>query len=309
MGIALTRQEEEAVKNLLLDMATAIPPLNVVAGIRDITSTGWDLYRQNYKTPEEENELKLQLILGIVCLIPGAGAPVRTTFRQLTRNPDFYGPLMFEIITRIIEQANVLMVRNNFRPIPVNPEAFLMQLIDIGRLERELENARKAALASAKDSVFGRWFDVSGTINACFDFVKRNLSSCLILLSRYIRNTCTTPKIWWIGLGSRNSNVNRNKTATVISPCCSMQARPPRFQADTVPTTSSGTKSKSIRESFCLQGKSARRGMRTVILFFGRIPFGDCLNAKTKAKSVSAKKRWKSFKNKRGIMKGRLKLN
>jgi len=45
--------------------------------------------------------------------------------------------------------------------------------------------------------------------------------------------------------------------------------------------------------------------MRTVILFFGRIPFGDCLNAKTKAKSVSAKKRWKSFKSKRGIMKGR----
>ena len=79
----------------------------MVAGIRDITSTGWDLYRQNYKTPEEENELKLQLILGIVCLIPGAGAPVRTTFRQLIRNPDFYGPLMFEIITRIIEKANV----------------------------------------------------------------------------------------------------------------------------------------------------------------------------------------------------------
>ena len=51
MSITLTRQEEEAVKNLLLDMATAIPPLNVVAGIRDITSTGWDLYRQNYKTP------------------------------------------------------------------------------------------------------------------------------------------------------------------------------------------------------------------------------------------------------------------
>ena len=150
MGITLTRQEEEAVKNLLLDMATAIPPLNVVAGIRDITSTGWDLYRQNYKTPEEENELKLQLILGIVCLIPGAGAPVRTTFRQLTRNPDFYGPLMFEIITRIIEQANVLMVKNNFRPIPVNPEAFLMQLIDIGRLERELESARKAALLRQK---------------------------------------------------------------------------------------------------------------------------------------------------------------
>jgi hypothetical protein len=191
MGITLTRQEEEAVKNLLLDMATAIPPLNVVAGIRDITSTGWDLYRQNYKTPEEENELKLQLILGIVCLIPGAGAPVRTTFRQLTRNPDFYGPLMFEIITRIIEQANVLMVRNNFRPIPVNPEAFLMQLIDIGRLERELESARKAALASAKDSVFGRWFDVSGTINACFDFLKRNLADCLRLLSRYVRNAIT----------------------------------------------------------------------------------------------------------------------
>lgn len=75
MGITLTRQEEEAVKNLLLDMATAFPPLNMVAGIRDITSTGWDLYRQNYKTPEEETELKLQLILGIVCLISDRDRP------------------------------------------------------------------------------------------------------------------------------------------------------------------------------------------------------------------------------------------
>lgn len=195
MGITLTKQEEEAVKNLLLDMATAIPPLNVVAGIKDITSTGWDLYRQNYKTREEETGLKLQLILGIICLVPGAGAPVRTTFRQLIRNPDFYGPLMFEIITRIIEKANVLMVRNNFRPIPVNPEAFLMQLIDIGRLERELESARKAALTSAKESVFGRWFDVSGTINACFDFLKRNLADCLRLLSHYIRNAIIKSKV------------------------------------------------------------------------------------------------------------------
>jgi len=38
--------------------------------------------------------------------------------------------------------------------------------------------------------------------------------------------------------------------------------------------------------------------MRTAIPFFGKIPFRDCSNAKTKAKSVSAKKRWKSFKSK-----------
>lgn len=195
MGITLTKQEEEAVKNLLLDMTTAIPPLNVVAGIKDITSTGWDLYRQNYKTREEETGLKLQLVLGIICLVPGAGAPVRTTFRQLIRNPDFYGPLMFEIITRLIEQVNILLVAKKFRPIPMNPEAFLMQLIDVGRLERELESARKAALTSAKESVFGRWFDVSGTINACFDFLKRNLADCLRLLSHYIRNAIIKSKV------------------------------------------------------------------------------------------------------------------
>jgi hypothetical protein len=222
MGITLTKQEEEAVKNLLLDMATAIPPLNVVAGIKDITSTGWDLYRQNYKTREEETGLKLQLILGIICLVPGAGAPVRTTFRQLIRNPDFYGPLMFEIITRLIEKVNILLVAKKFSPIPMNPEAFLMQLIDVGRLERELENARKAALTSAKESMFGRWFDVSGTINTCFDFLKRNLADCLRLLSHYVRNAITKSK--------RRSN---NSGAQQIQPKASPQPKnlPPNHPA------------------------------------------------------------------------------
>lgn len=192
--MALTEKEQKAIQSLLVDMVAVVPPLNIAMGIKDITSVGWDLYRKNYKNKEEENALKVELILGTICLIPGAGAPVRTTFKQLIRNPDVYAPLMFEIITLIIEKANVQLKKNGIQPIAFNPEALLNQMVDTGRLKSYLEQGRQAALKSAKDSVFGRWFDVSGTINTCFDFLESNLISCIQLLRPHVLGAITKSK-------------------------------------------------------------------------------------------------------------------
>lgn len=192
--MALTEKEQKAIQSLLVDMVAVVPPLNIAMGIKDITSVGWDLYRKNYKNKEEENALKVELILGTICLIPGAGAPVRTTFKQLIRNPDVYAPLMFEIITLIIEKANVQLKKNGIQPIAFNPEALLNQMVDTGRLKSYLEQGRQAALKSAKDSVFGRWFDVSGTINTCFDFLEGNLISCIQLLRPHVLGAITKSK-------------------------------------------------------------------------------------------------------------------
>lgn len=192
--MALTEKEQKAIQSLLVDMVAVVPPLNIAMGIKDITSVGWDLYRKNYKNKEEENALKVELILGTICLIPGVGAPVRTTFKQLIRNPDVYAPLMFEIITLIIEKANVQLKKNGIQPIAFNPEELLSQMIDTVGLKSYLEQGRQAALKSAKDSVFGRWFDVSGTINTCFDFLGSNLISCIQLLRTHVVGAITKSK-------------------------------------------------------------------------------------------------------------------
>lgn len=188
------REEKQAVQSLMTDMVAVIPPLNMVMGVKDVTSCAWDLYKGNYRNKQEENGLRIQLALGILCFVPGAGVPVRTAFRQLLRSPDVYAPLMFEVVTMIIEKTNVVLKSKGYPTIPVNPEQVLLQMIDTKVLKAYVEKGRQAALSSAKDSVFNRWFDIGGTINKCFDFIGQNLTVCISMITPIVLDSIRKSK-------------------------------------------------------------------------------------------------------------------
>ena len=205
-----TQEEQSAIEGIIKDafsnIAYIVPPLNIAMGVVDITKAAWTLYNGSKAAAMQA---KLDLILGIICVIPGAGAPIRTTFKSLLRNPTLYGPILFDIITVIIEKINAANILSY--KIPINPEALLRQVINEKEIKAYFEEARKAALDKAKDSVFSRWFDVSGTINTCFNFVSNNLSDIIGVFTPIVLNSIGASKKKRANAGIKGETKPKNK--------------------------------------------------------------------------------------------------
>ena len=191
----MNNSEKEAidnlVKNAFSNLLYIVPPLNIAMAVKDISVAAWTLYNEKSNTPQA-TAAKFDLILGIFCMVPGVGSPVRTSFKTILKNPEFYGPLLFDIVTLIIEKANASGKLNS--KIPINPEGLLNELINVQNLNKNLDAAKQKALAEAKGSVFSKWFDVTGTVNTCFDFVKRELSSIISLFIPIVQSAILKSK-------------------------------------------------------------------------------------------------------------------
>ncbi len=191
----MNNSEKEAidnlVKNAFSNLLYIVPPLNIAMAVKDISVAAWTLYNEKSNTPQA-TAAKFDLILGIFCMVPGVGSPVRTSFKTILKNPEFYGPLLFDIVTLIIEKANASGKLNS--KIPINPEGLLNELINVQNLNKNLDAAKQKALAEAKGSVCSKWFDVTGTVNTCFDFVKRELSSIISLFIPIVQSAILKSK-------------------------------------------------------------------------------------------------------------------
>ena len=79
----LNQKEQNAYDEIMGDMvyavASSIPPLSFVVAVSEVTKAAWDLYGAKDNSPEA-SQAKFQLLMGIICVIPGIGGGFRLAF-------------------------------------------------------------------------------------------------------------------------------------------------------------------------------------------------------------------------------------
>jgi len=133
-------------------VASSIPPLSLAVAASEVAKAGWDLYNAKDSSPEA-SQAKFQLLMGIIAAIPGVGGGFRLAFKSLIRKPQFYGPVMFDVVVAILEEANRLFKRN----LPLNPEKYLTQMIDVSILQGYLDEVRVKSVAELNEYAVARW--------------------------------------------------------------------------------------------------------------------------------------------------------
>lgn len=150
-----TQDEKNAYAEIMGDMAYAvassIPPLSLAVAASEVAKAAWDLF--NAESRAESSQAKFQLLMGIICVIPGVGGGFRLAFKSLIRKPQFYGPVMFDVVVAILEEANRLFKMN----LPLNPEKYLTQMIDVPTLQGYLDEVRIKSVAELNDYTAARW--------------------------------------------------------------------------------------------------------------------------------------------------------
>lgn len=142
----------EIMGNMAYAVASSIPPLSLVVAVSEVAKAGWDLYNAKDNSPEA-SQAKFQLLMGIICVIPGVGGGFRLAFKSLIRKPQFYGPIMFDIVVAILEEANRLFDLK----LPLNPEKYLTQMIDVPVLQEHLDEIRIKAVEELNEYALMRW--------------------------------------------------------------------------------------------------------------------------------------------------------
>lgn len=149
------KDEQKAYAEIMGDMAYAvassIPPLSMVLAVSEVVKAAWDLL--NSKSRAEISQAKFQLLMGIICVIPGIGGGFRLAFKSLIKKPQFYGPVMFDVVVAILEEANRLFKMN----LPLNPEKYLTQMINVPVLQKYLDEIRRKSVAELNEVAFIRW--------------------------------------------------------------------------------------------------------------------------------------------------------
>ncbi|PIT21062.1 hypothetical protein BGI36_07175 [Snodgrassella communis] len=162
----------EIIKDLAAAVASSIPPASFVIATAEVAKAAWDLHEA--KTNHEALEAKFQLLMGIICVIPGIGGGFRLAFKSLFKNPQYYGPVMFDIVVAILEEAN----RHLTKKVPLNPEGYLKLMIDVPKLQNYLNQIRIKAVGELNQHALMRW---AGAPKALDTFLK-SLSSQLSMI-------------------------------------------------------------------------------------------------------------------------------
>ncbi|PIT58312.1 hypothetical protein BHC59_01955 [Snodgrassella alvi] len=162
----------EIIKDLAAAVASSIPPALFVIATAEVAKAAWDLHEA--KTNHEALEAKFQLLMGIICVIPGIGGGFRLAFKSLFKNPQYYGPVMFDIVVAILEEAN----RHLPKKVPLNPEGYLKLMIDVPKLQNYLNQIRIKAVGELNQHALMRW---AGAPKALDTFLK-SLSSQLSMI-------------------------------------------------------------------------------------------------------------------------------
>lgn len=233
----LTQDEKKAYDEIIGDMAYAIassiPPLSLAVAASEVAKAGWDLYNAKDNSPEA-SQAKFQLLMGIICVIPGIGGGFRLAFKSLVRKPQFYGPVMFDVVVAILEEANRLFNMN----LPLNPEKYLAQMIDVPILQGYLDEVRIKCVAELNEYAVARWLGAPEKLDEFLRGLSGQLTTVIedvlapavrIAIERCImrrKNSATASNVTTKNNTSRTSTKNKGEsTPTVTKSRGNMTAR------------------------------------------------------------------------------------
>lgn len=173
-----TQDEKKAYHEIMGDMAFAIassiPPASLVVAVSEVTKAAWDLLHAKDNSPEK-SQAKFQLLMGIICVIPGIGGGFRLAFKSLIRKPQYYGPILFDVVIAILEEANRVFKMD----LPLNPEKYLTQMIDVPMLQGYLDEVREKCVAELNDYAFARWLDLPGMLDRFLRETSKQLATII----------------------------------------------------------------------------------------------------------------------------------
>ncbi|RQS05574.1 hypothetical protein [Burkholderia sp. Bp8991] len=126
---------EEAVKEIGWSMATnAVPLFYVAQNVYDTTESVWTVWNARESADEMTKiEAGIDLVFAVVGWVPVVGAGVKRTFRLVNHKSEIYGPLLFDILRLVLQQAH----------IQTSPDALIDKLFDASGVKKYLTEARE----------------------------------------------------------------------------------------------------------------------------------------------------------------------
>ena len=173
-----TQEEQKAYAEIMGDMAFAIassiPPASLVVAVSEVAKAAWDMFQAKDNSPEK-SQAKFQLLMGIISVIPGVGGGFRLAFKSLIRKPQYYGPIMFDVVVAILEEANRLFKMD----LPLNPEKYLTQMIDVPMLQGYLDEVREKSVAELNDYTAARWLGLPEKLDGFLREISKQLATII----------------------------------------------------------------------------------------------------------------------------------
>ena len=231
-----TQDEKNAYAEIMGDMAYAvassIPPFSLAVAASEVAKAGWDLYNAKDNSPEA-SQAKFQLLMGIICVVPGVGGGFRLAFKSLIRKPQFYGPVMFDVVVAILEEANRLFKMD----LPLNPEKYLTQMIDVPVLQGYLDDIRVKSVAELSEYTAARWLGLPEKLDEFLRAVSGQLTTIIedvlapavrIAIERCImrrKNSATSSHVTAKNTNSGSTTTKKSSTPTVTKSRGNLTAR------------------------------------------------------------------------------------
>ena len=113
--------------------------------------------------------------MGIICVIPGIGGGFRLAFKSLIRKPQYYGPIMFDVVVAILEEANRIFKMD----LPLNPEMYLTQMIDVPMLQGYLDEVREKSVAELNHYTAARWLGLPEKLDGFLRDTSKQLATII----------------------------------------------------------------------------------------------------------------------------------
>ena len=224
----LNQKEQDAYTEIMGDMvyaiASSIPPLSFVVAVSEVTKAAWDLYVAKDNSPEA-SQAKFQLLMGIICVIPGVGGGFRLAFKSLIRKPQYYGPVMFDVVIAILEEANRKFNMN----LPLNPEKYLTQMIDVPTLQNYLDGIREKSIAELETYTFARWAGLPGILDGFLRSLSGQLTTiiedvlapavriAIVRSTKRRKNSAGTSNVTTNGTNTRSTTNNKNSSKPTVT--------------------------------------------------------------------------------------------
>ncbi|MBY4728266.1 MULTISPECIES: hypothetical protein [Burkholderia] len=126
---------EDAVKEIGWSMAAnAVPMFYVAQNVYDTTESVWTVWNARESADEMTKiEAGIDLVFAVVGWVPVVGAGVKRTFRLVNHKSEIYGPLLFDILRLVLQQAH----------IQTSPDALIDKLFDATGVKKYLTEARE----------------------------------------------------------------------------------------------------------------------------------------------------------------------
>ena len=159
---------------MVFTIASSIPPASLVVAVSEVAKAAWDMFQAKDNSPEK-SQAKFQLLMGIICVIPGIGGGFRLAFKSLIRKPQYYGPIMFDVVVAILEEANRIFKMD----LPLNPEKYLTQMIDVPMLQGYLDEVREKSVAELNDYTAARWLGLPEKLDGFLRDTSKQLATII----------------------------------------------------------------------------------------------------------------------------------